>query len=222
MDGAEYARPMIKLEYGFRGDPRLRLVRCGMPEILKVVDDQGKVLHAADAAAKPGLAPVESAMPELNTMMTFPAPAGAGRKVTISGQMEVLEALEMERVVVREVTWKESDPVMAGGRAWRIWAVDRGGGKWVVNVQMGEGPRERYMNIPVSIRVEDASGTALWEGQAHGQVSANVTAGPIKLPLKATVLAATAKVGTRTIPFEFKDVPVPTADGFRLNLPGIE
>ncbi len=53
MDAAEYARPMIKLEYGFRGDPRLRLVRCGMPEILKVVDDQGKVLHAADAAAKP-------------------------------------------------------------------------------------------------------------------------------------------------------------------------
>ncbi len=207
----EDPRPTIKLEYGFRGDPRLRLVRCGMPEIEKIVDDEGQVLYVRPTARAHSFAGVEPALPELNTALSFPAPPGARRKVTISGRMQVLEALERERVELKEVTAVQSDPVIAGGRAWRIWAGEMRGRKWVVNVQKIGGGGVPYTYIPVSIRVEDAAGVILWDGQADGLVSATVTAGPLKLPLKAIFTAATSKVGTRWVAFEFKDVPVPAA-----------
>jgi hypothetical protein len=203
---------MIKLEYGFRGDPRMRLVRCGMPMIEKVVDDGGKVLYAAEAKAARSFGPVEPAMQEINTMMPFPAPEGKGRKVTISGRMEVVEALERERAVIAEVTTQASAPVSVGGMAWKLWAADARGGKWVVN---GETSGTGQTEVPVWVRVEDAAGKVVWDGQAKGRFSVTVQAGEVQRPLRATLTGAT-KAGSKWVLFEFKDVALPGGAGMPL------
>lgn len=196
------------LSFGMRGDPRMRLVRWDFPEILSIVDDQGNVLYNA-APRRASMGRVEN-MPEFNTAIAFPPPAGKNRKVTITGQMRVLEATAMEKAEAT-LTEKESAPVAAGGRAWGLWAVspvrDEG---WAINVIAKAGGSVPYAYVPLAVKVVDADGMTVWSGVVDRQISVRAHPVGAKAPLKAELTAATA-VKEEVVKFEFKDVSVPDA-----------
>jgi hypothetical protein len=204
----------IKLEYGFRGDPRIRLVRCGLPDILSVIDEKGNVLHTAQPRPTPlWTFPSSGSMPEENTGMEFDDVAGLGKKLTIKGQMVVRTATAVERVEIAELTTQASAPVQAGGRTWQMWAVDPMGQEgWAINV-LTERRAEAAVPltiVPVSVKVLDAAGRVVWDGVVDRQTSARVQPGAVKRPLKAVFLAA-KDARDVVVPFEIKDVPVPPA-----------
>ncbi|HVS69672.1 MAG TPA: hypothetical protein VHQ47_00285 [Phycisphaerae bacterium] len=206
------ARPGEMLAFGMRGDPRVRLVRCDLPEILSVVDDQGNVLYNA-VPRRASMGTAEN-MPEVNLATGFPAPDGKNRKVTITGQMRVLEATAVEKTPVT-LAMQPGDPVVIGGRTWRLWAIpplrDEG---WIINVAQGN-RGVASSDVPLAIRVVDSAGAEVWNATLDGQQHAQVHPATAKPPLTAELTAATV-MKEEVVKFEFKDVPVPDAgDPFR-------
>ena len=206
---AQPAFPTVKLEYGIRGDPRMRLVRCGIPDILSVVDEKGNVLHTAQPRPRPFWIPATGSMPELNTAIEFADVVGMGKTLTIKGQMVVRMATAIERKEIVGLTTEPSDPVSAGGRTWRMWAVslaDRD--EWAINIT--EQPPGALASVPMSVKVLDAAGKVLWDGVVDRQTSTRVQLGDVNQPLTAVILAARSEKDV-IVPFEIKDVPVPPA-----------
>ncbi len=202
--------PTVKLEYGMRGDPRMRLVRCAIPDILSVVDENGKVLHSAEPRPRPNWIGGGLAMPEVNTALGFPEAEGMGKKLTITGQMTVRRATAVEKLGIAELTTQASEPVAAGGRTWQMWAIDplRDEG-WVINVtEQRPGAGVPLTFVPMAVKVIDAAGKVVWQGAVDRQVSVRVKPGAVKKPLHAEIIAVKESADD-VVKFEIKDVPVP-------------
>ncbi len=205
--------PTVKIEYGVDGDPRMRFVRCGIPEILSVVDEKGNTLFAAAPRATPLWMPVTGIMPEVNTAMGFDDVAAMGKLLTIKGRMVERMATATERVEIPELTSQASTPVVAGGRAWQRWAVPPLGqqDQWVINLtELRAGAGVPLAFVPMSVKLIGADGKVVWDGVVDQRASVRVQAGTLKGPLRAVIVAA-KETKDEEVGFEIKDVPVPAA-----------
>lgn len=203
--------PRVKVACGVRGDPRLRLVWCGVPQIDSVVDDRGATLYAGkwrdDWMTGGG-----AATSEMDTTVLFADSPAIGGKVTITGWVPVRRATAIERVEVRDFTNKQGKAVVVGGRTWQFWAQDLARDGWALNVIERRSGGMPAQSVPLAVRVVDTLGKVVWEGALDRQMAVRVQPGAVKGPLVADILVA-RESRDEVVKFEIHQVAVPVKGG---------
>ncbi len=200
--------PRLEFSYGVLVDPRLRFESLHIPQITSVTDRQGKILYHAELANNGTIGFQE--VPQFNTTITLPiALNGPNQTITVQGQMKVsvivsevtVEVTDMQKqgktpikIIGEELVWDQFDPK-----------------KNVINFQMHaqqSGMPAMQGNLkPIQITLIDANGRQLASQSIQGGWGGGLP-GSDALPIKATFSIAT-RIEERTIPFTFKDLPVP-------------
>ncbi len=203
---------------GTIADPRIRLVQFNAPEITSIVDDVGN--HwLANPVGNATISPLASHECVLAQRVQLFVPGYPGKQVaSVRGQMTAEVALDEDHIVVDNISEMLNKPIRAGDcdvTIQNLSVADDKRGKMVL-ANMSYKPAVTTASSPLTkivaaITVQNADGQVLISyGLQRGLAGGVNLAAPMigKEPLKIIITAPT-RTKTITIPFEFKNLPIP-------------
>jgi hypothetical protein len=206
--GAKLLTPALDFSYGVLGDPRLKLETSSMPQITSVVDDKGHVLYHADLANNGTMG--MQGMLQFQTAARWPVPEGVGRTLTVKGQMKISVVISEVTVEVPDMQKQGNTPIqiMNEELVWSKFEPKNGIINFQMNIQRrNPAPAMQATLKPVRITLVDANGRQLISQSIQGGWGGGLP-GSDALPIKA-IFSIPTRSEEQTIPFEFKDLPVP-------------
>jgi len=216
--GGQLQPEQMSLSFTALLDPRVAVSNSRAPEVTKVVDDLGNVLHEEPEEA----APVRwnnfgQPTHTWGQSVQLTIPQKPGRKIaSVQGRLRLVVQLATEKMEVTEVEKKINTPLNIGSRTvtFQQFEPQPDNNSVRFNMQASAQPRINQpgteldaANAPVTVAFIDSTGKFIW-GQTIQGGSGGSFGGQFVPPLKV-VLSAPTKLREVTIPFELKDLPLP-------------
>jgi hypothetical protein len=206
------------IQFQLYADPKAHLLDVQNPATLTLAtDDKGGSLIGADNAVPQYRANVQGLMVNFTAPLHYPND-GYTQAAKLKGTVAVTMAVKTETLEISDMA--AGDKSYAIGR-WSVqvqeFHVTGANGSFNLKINTGGAPPNDIYTAAQNIRVMDADGHALnrmggggsgFNNEINYQASFNSSA-PIKTPVKL-VWDVVTETKTKSIPFEFTDLPLPT------------
>jgi hypothetical protein len=201
----------LTLEYGIAVDPRVQILASVQPELLSVVDDQGReLIPPRDPRARDmwGREERPNFLFRQNAMLRV-VPGGK-RIVSAKGMMRLIVAVSERRVELADIAKQVGKPVdMEGHRFVMKQFGLRGGSPYGEGILEGEdhaGHVDPRRDFGVTMTLYSADERPAHISHLEGRWSALLDG--FKEPVRA-VFTVPTRTKEIDVPFEFKDLPLP-------------